>query len=211
MDHEDMIKVDASVRERCGTGSARALRARGLIPAVIYGKNRDPINISLSQVDFLKKCRTFPIFSKLIELCIGEKKEYVITKDIQKHPVSGAIAHVDFQFVDQDAEMKMEVPLVFLNEQKCVGVKRGGVINILHRSLIIRCSPHHIPKSLEVDLIDVAIGHSLHVSDLKLPSTINVVMKEEDPVIATVVASGGGISEDAEEAAPASDIPEAGK
>ncbi|MDB1135288.1 50S ribosomal protein L25/general stress protein Ctc [Candidatus Anaplasma sp. TIGMIC] len=199
MDHEDMIKVDASVRERCGTGSARALRAAGLIPAVIYGKGREPMNISLHYVDFLKKCRSFSIFSKLIELCIGKEKEYVITKDIQKHPVSGMITHVDFQFVDRNSEMKIEVPLVFLNENKCAGVKQGGVLNVMHRSLLIRCSPDHIPKNIEVDLLDVAIGHSLHVSDLKLPSTMNVVMKEEDPVI-LAVSSSDETTESAEEA-----------
>ena len=188
MDHDDMIKVDASVRETCGTGSARALRTAGFIPAVIYGKNRNPMNIYLSHGSFLQKCRTFSIFSKLIELNIGDTKEYVIAKHVQKHPVSGSIIHADFQFVDKDAEIKIEVPLEFVNEQKCVGVKRGGVLNVLHRSLLIRCSPNLIPKSLQVDLLELSIGHSLHVSDLKLPSTIHVVMKEEDPVIVTVSA-----------------------
>ena len=210
MDHDDMIKVDASVREKCGTGSARALRAAGFIPAVIYGKNRDPMNIYLSQGDFLKKCRAFSIFSKLIELYVGDKREYVLTKEIQKHPVSGAITHVDFQFVDQNAEIKIEVPLVFLNEQKCVGVKRGGVLNILHRSLLVRCPPNSIPKALEVDLLDLAMGHSLHVSDLQLPNDIHVVMKEEDPVIATISAVETAV-EETEQAAPTEDDTPAGQ
>ncbi|WP_169193525.1 50S ribosomal protein L25/general stress protein Ctc [Anaplasma platys] len=210
MDHDDMIKVDASVREKCGTGSARALRAAGFIPAVIYGKNRDPMNIYLSQGDFLKKCRTFSIFSKLIELYVGNKREYVLTKEIQKHPVSGAITHVDFQFVDQNAEIKIEVPLVFLNEQKCIGVKRGGVLNVLHRSLLVRCTPNSIPKALEVDLLDLSMGHSLHVSDLKLADNIHVVMKEEDPVLVTVSASETAV-EESEAAAPTDDSQPAGQ
>ena len=201
MDHDDMIKVDASVRGTCGTGSARALRTAGFIPAVIYGKNRDPMNIYLSHGSFLQKCRTFSIFSKLIELYIGDKKEYAIVKHVQKHPVNGTIIHADFQFVDRDAEIKIEVPLVFINEQKCIGVKRGGVLNVLHRSLLIRCSPNLIPKSLEVDLLDLSIGHSLHVSDLKLPSSIHVVMKEENPVIVAVSAAEEATDEKVEVAA----------
>ncbi|AXW84602.1 50S ribosomal protein L25/general stress protein Ctc [Anaplasma marginale] len=201
MSHGDTIRVDASVRAKCGTGSARALRAAGLIPAVVYGKNRDAINISLSHADFLKKCRTLPIFSQLIKLCIDGKEEFALTKEIQKHPVSGAVSHVDFQFVDRDAEIKVEVPLVFLNEQKCAGVKLGGALNILHRSLLIRCAPDAIPQSLEVDLLDLAIGHSIHVSDLALPETMQVAMKEENPVIASVSATAA-VEEAKEDGAP---------
>ncbi|MCU7611220.1 50S ribosomal protein L25/general stress protein Ctc [Anaplasma capra] len=204
MGHGDMIVVEASVRAKCGTGSARALRAAGSIPAVVYGKDRTPVHIALSYSDFLKKCRTLPVFSQLIRLSIDGKEEYVLTKEIQKHPVSGAIAHVDFQFVDKGTEIKVEVPLVFLNEQKCAGVKLGGALNILHRSLLIRCAPDAIPQSLEVDLLDLGIGHSIHVSDLKLHGSTQVVMKEENPVIASV-------SSTATEAEPAEEDGAAGE
>ncbi|MGN7678391.1 MAG: 50S ribosomal protein L25/general stress protein Ctc [Anaplasma sp.] len=205
MDRGDMIRVDASVRTKCGTGSARALRAAGLIPAVIYGKGRDPISISLSQKDFLKECRSGPIFSKLVQLCIDGKEEYALTKAIQKHPVSGTAVHVDFQFVDRSTEIKVEVPLVFLNEQKCAGVKFGGVLNVLHRSLLVRCAPDAIPQSFEVDLLELGIGHSIHASDLALPESIQLAMKEENPVIASVSA----VSVEAEEKATESEGGEA--
>ncbi|ASI48018.1 MAG: 50S ribosomal protein L25/general stress protein Ctc [Anaplasma ovis] len=210
MGHGNTIRVDASVRAKCGTGSARALRAAGFIPAVVYGKNRAAVNISLSHSDFLKKCRTLPIFSQLIKLCIDGKEEFALTKEIQKHPVSGTISHVDFQFVDRDAEIKVEVPLVFLNEQKCAGVKLGGALNILHRSLLIRCAPDAIPQNFEVDLLDLAIGHSIHVSDLALPKTMQVAMKEENPVIASV-SSVTAAEEEKEEAATAAEEPAQGQ
>ena len=211
MDHGDMVVMNASVRSKCGTGSARALRSAGLIPAVVYGGDRDPVSISLSHGDFLKQCRMFSIYSRIIELHIADSKpgkEYVVVKSVQKHPVSGGVLHVDFQFVEPSAEVKIEVPIVFLNEQKCAGVKRGGVLNVLHRSLTVMCSPHNIPKPLEVDLIDLSIGHSLHVSDLTLPKEIKrVAMNEDNPVIVTLSgassSSGGEVEESSTSDAPA--------
>ncbi|MGN7661268.1 MAG: 50S ribosomal protein L25/general stress protein Ctc [Anaplasma sp.] len=202
MDHEDMVRVDASVRAGCGTSSARALRAAGLMPAVVYGKGRDPISISLSQKDFLRECRAGPILSKLVQLCIDGREEYALIKAIQKHPVSGTAVHVDFQFVDRSTEVKVEVPLVFLNEQKCAGVRFGGVLNILQRSLLVRCAPDAIPQSFEVDLLELGTGHSIRVSDLALPESTQLAMREENPVIVSVSAASVEVEEkEGEEAA----------
>ncbi|CEI85079.1 50S ribosomal protein L25/general stress protein Ctc [Ehrlichia minasensis] len=186
MTDQGIVKINASLRENVGTGPARAVRRNGGIPAVVYGKNRDPLSVFLSDREFLSKYRSAALSTHLIELEIGDKKEYVLMRDVQKHPVTDRIQHVDFQFIDYGTEIKIEVPLIFTNEHKCIGVKRGGVLNILHRTLSIKCLPNAILQNIEIDLSDLTAGHSIHVSDLKLPPEINVVMKEHNPAIVTI-------------------------
>ncbi|WDM85301.1 50S ribosomal protein L25/general stress protein Ctc [Ehrlichia sp. JZT12] len=186
MTDQSIVKINASLRENVGTGPSRALRCNGSIPAVIYGKGRDPLSIFLSDREFLSKYRSAALSTHLIELEINNKKEYVLMRDIQKHPVTDRIQHVDFQFIDYGTEIKIEVPLIFINEHKCIGIKRGGVLNILHRTLSIKCSPSAILQNIEIDLSDLTAGHSIHVSDLKLPSEVNVVMKEDNPALVTI-------------------------
>ena len=186
MTDQGIVKINASLRENVGTGPARAVRRNGGIPAVVYGKNRDSLSVFLSDREFLSKHRSAALSTHLIELEIGDKKEYVLMRDVQKHPVTDRIQHVDFQFIDYGTEIKIEVPLIFTNEQKCTGVKRGGVLNILHRTLSIKCLPNAILQNIEIDLSDLTAGHSIHVSDLNLPPEINVVMKEHNPAIVTI-------------------------
>ncbi|GAT77931.1 50S ribosomal protein L25/general stress protein Ctc [Ehrlichia ruminantium] len=186
MTDQTIVKMNAELRNSVGTGPSRALRRNGTIPAVVYGKHRNPLSIYLSDREFLSKYRSAALSTHLIELEIGEKKEYVLMRDIQKHPVTDRIQHVDFQFIDHGTEIKIEVPLIFVNEQKCVGVKKGGVLNILHRTLHIKCLPNAILQSIEVDLANLTIGHSIHVSDLNLPSEVTVVMKEHNPTLVTI-------------------------
>ncbi|KJV69291.1 50S ribosomal protein L25/general stress protein Ctc [Candidatus Neoehrlichia procyonis] len=186
MIEQNIIKINAYTRLSIGTGPSRALRRNGMIPAVIYGKGRNPISISLPYKDFLSKCRLFSLTTHLIELEIDNIKEYVLLRDIQKHPVSDIIQHVDFQFVGKNTEVKVDVPISLLNEHKCIGVKRGGTLNILHRTLSLKCSPQAIPQAIEIDLSDLAVGHSIHVSDLNLPDAVTVIMKEEDSAIVTI-------------------------
>ena len=186
MTDQGIVKINASLRENVGTGPSRALRLSGEIPAVVYGKGRESLSISLSGREFLSKYRSAALSTHLIELEIDNKKEYVLMRDVQKHPVTDRIQHVDFQFIDYGTEIKIEVPLIFTNEQKCVGIKRGGVLNILHRTLSIKCSPNAILQNIEIDLSDLTAGHSIHVSDLNLPPEVNVVMKEHNPAIVTI-------------------------
>ncbi|GAT79111.1 50S ribosomal protein L25/general stress protein Ctc [Ehrlichia ruminantium] len=186
MTDQTIVKMNAELRNSVGTGPSRTLRRNGAIPAVVYGKHRNPLSIYLSDREFLSKYRSAALSTHLIELEIGEKKEYVLMRDIQKHPVTDRIQHVDFQFIDHGTEIKIEVPLIFVNEQRCVGVKKGGVLNILHRTLHIKCLPNAILQSIEVDLANLTIGHSIHVSDLNLPSEVTVVMKEHNPTLVTI-------------------------
>ncbi|AHX04241.1 50S ribosomal protein L25/general stress protein Ctc [Ehrlichia japonica] len=186
MTDQGIVKINASLRKDVGTGPSRALRLSGEIPAVIYGKDRDSLSVSLSDREFLSKYRSAALSTHLIELEIDNKKEYVLMRDVQKHPVTDRIQHVDFQFIDYGVEIKIEVPLIFTNEQKCIGIKRGGVLNILHRTLSIKCSPNAILQNIEIDLSDLTAGHSIHVSDLNLPPEVNVVMKEHNPAIVTI-------------------------
>ncbi|QGR02180.1 50S ribosomal protein L25/general stress protein Ctc [Ehrlichia ruminantium] len=192
MTDQTIVKMNAELRCNVGTGPSRALRRSGAIPAVVYGKHRDSLSIFLSDREFLSKYRSAALSTHLIELEIGDKKEYVLMRDIQKHPVTDRIQHVDFQFIDHGAEIKIEVPLIFINEQKCIGVKKGGVLNILHRTLHIKCLPNAILQSIEVDLANLTIGHSIHVSNLNLPPEISVVMKEHDPTLVTISGTSSG-------------------
>ena len=186
MTDQSIVKINASLRENVGTGPSRALRCNGSIPAIIYGKGRDPLSISLSDREFLSKYRSATLSTHLIELEIDNKKEYVLMRDVQKHPVTDRIQHIDFQFIDYGTEIKIEVPLTFINEQKCIGIKRGGVLNILHRTLSIKCSPNAILQNIEIDLSNLTAGYSIHVSDLNLPPEVHVAMKEDNPALVTI-------------------------
>mgnify|MGYP000367217289 CR=1 FL=1 len=192
MTTQDVLEIKATMRDGpFGTGSARAIRRAGRIPAVAYG-NRENFAFSICANDFKKKRRAASLKSgslltHLIQLDIENgQKRYAIVKRMQRHVVKGEVTHVDFLLVDINQKTKVEVPVVLLNEHSCPGVKKGGVINLLHNTLTVECIPTDIPEHIEIDLSHLTIGHSIHVSDLSLPSGIAVVMREENPPVLTV-------------------------
>ncbi len=180
MAQQEIVTINAELRDVTKTKAMYSLREKGYIPAVIYGKGHDNVNLTLSTKEFTKKYKLGSLSAHVIELNISGKKEYALVRSIQWHMVKDTIQHVDFQFVDKDGEVKIDIPLLFVNESKSPGIKLGGGLNILCRSITVKSSLDRIPQAIEVDLSDKMIGQSIHISDVKLPEGVKLAAHEEE-------------------------------
>ncbi|NBN63261.1 50S ribosomal protein L25/general stress protein Ctc [Microvirga tunisiensis] len=191
------FELKASVRNRVGKGAARALRREGLIPAVIYGDKKAalPITIPLKETTLALHKGGFLTHISTIEV-EGEKHQ-VIAKDYQLHPVRDELVHVDFLRVSADAKLTVEIPVHFLNQDTCPGLKAGGVLNIVRHAVEMIVPALSIPEFIEVDLAKAKIGDSLHISAVKVPEGCHPTITDRDFTIATIAAPAGGVKEDA--------------
>ena len=194
----DIILIAAEKRERAGKGVARALRREGLVPAVIYGDNKDPVGVSLSRKDFTKLYNTGRLMSTLIDIEVEGKKTRVLTRDLQLHPVRDDIMHADFLRHSKGTKIAVEVQVNFLNEETCPGLKSGGVLNVVRYTVELNCPADSIPDEIEVDLEKVQMGDSVHISDIDLPEGVVPVISDRDFTIATIAVPAGGAGDDAE-------------
>ena len=169
--------LQAKGREETGKGASRRLRRlAGELPAIVYGGKKDPVQIKLVLKDVTKSLENEAFFSHIIGLEIDGKSEDVILKDLQRHPAKGWIMHMDFLRVNKDTKLQTKVPLHFINEESCVGVKvGGGLISRTMTELDIMCLPKDLPEYLEVDMANVEIGTTLHISDITLPKGVESV------------------------------------
>lgn len=185
----DIVSLPAEMREGVGTGSARALRREGKVPATIYGAGKKPLSVAVAEKEMTKYYRLPQFITQVFELEIGEKKHKVLPKAIQLHPVKEVVRHVDFVFLEKDMQ-KMKVPVVFKNKESCLGVKRGGYFNTVQRALEISCPVNALPRKLEIDVINHPVGSRIKAGDLKLPEGAKLHI---DPkfVIANIIGKRG--------------------
>ncbi|WP_347332088.1 50S ribosomal protein L25/general stress protein Ctc [Marinimicrobium locisalis] len=171
------FKLNAEAREDLGKGASRRLRRlEGKVPAIVYGGKKKPAPIMLSQKELTKQLESEAFFSHIIELNIDGKAENVILKDLQRDPARGFTKHADFQRVSKTTKLHTSVPLHFLNEETAKGVKvQGGKIVHNMVQLEVTCLPADLPEYIEVDVADLELGSSLHISDLKLPKGVESV------------------------------------
>jgi len=192
----ETIELKALARESVGKGAARATRREGRVPAVIYGDKKKPEPISLDYVDVLKAVNNTQFLSTIFVIDVeGADKTRVIPRDIQFDVVKDFPMHVDFQRMAKDARLVVEVPVRFINEENCVGLKRGGALNIVRHEIEISCQSDNIPEYLEADIEDVDIGASLHVSKIVLPQGAELTTTDRDFTIASIT---GHVSDDSE-------------
>jgi large subunit ribosomal protein L25 len=183
----ETVELKAKPRERAGKGAARATRREGRVPAVIYGDKKDPELISLDYVDVLKAVSTGQFLSHVCTVDVeGKGKNVVLPRDVQFDPVRDFPVHIDFLRIAKGAKIVVEVPVHFLNEDKCVGLKRGGALNIVRHEVAIHCPADAIPEFIEIDITDLDIGHSLHASALKLPKNVELTITDRDFTVVTV-------------------------
>lgn len=190
-----------------GKGSSRRLRRlENLVPGIVYGGNAEPVQISIAQNILIKALEDEAFYASVIDLTIDGKKQQVILKDLQRHPAKPIILHADFMRVDAKTEIVVNVPLHFVNEDKCVGVKmQSGKIMHEASEVEVRCLPKDLPEFIEVDMTEVEAGTVLHISDLTLPkgvtSTQLALGEGHDLPIAGVKKPGGpqAASEEGEE------------
>ncbi|MGL9732551.1 MAG: 50S ribosomal protein L25/general stress protein Ctc [Wolbachia sp.] len=196
MAHQEMVTINAELRNVTKTKAMYPLREKGYIPAVIYGKGHDNVNLILSSKEFTKQYKSGSLSAHVIKLNISGKKEYALVRDIQWHVIKDTVQHIDFQFVDKGGEIKIDIPLSFINESKSPGINLGGVLNVLCRSIAVKCSPNKIPQAIEVDLSGKMIGQSIHINDVKLPEGIKLAAHEEENfTVVTISAADSNIEE----------------
>ena len=176
-----------AARDRAGKGAARAERRAGRIPAVIYGGKADPVLISVEPKSLLREINSGQLFSTVYTLDIG-KGERVLPRDVQYHPVTDRALHIDFLRVTTDTKLAVEVAVKFINEEECPGLKRGGVLNIVRRTVEFFCRVDDIPNEIEIDLSGLEIGDGVHISMVKLPDGVEPTITGRDFTIATIAA-----------------------
>ena len=168
--------VDAEPRADMGKGASRRLRRIGKVPAIIYGGKEEPTTISVDQNKMIHNLENEAFFSHIITINLEGKKLKTILRDLQRHPAKPILLHMDFQRVSEDQAVHIHVPLHFLGEDVCPGVKQsGGAISHNMIEIEVACLPKDIPEFIEVDVSELNIGDSLHLTDLKLPEGITIL------------------------------------
>ncbi|MBN4075265.1 MAG: 50S ribosomal protein L25/general stress protein Ctc [SAR86 cluster bacterium] len=176
MSKNDFI-LEASPRTDVGKGASRRLRRlAGDIPAIIYGAGKEPTAITIPHKDIMKAVENEAFFSHIITVKVDGKDESVVIKALQRHPAKPRILHADFLRVSADQAIAVKVPLHFVNEDQCVGVKlEGGIINHMINELEISCLPGNLPEYIEVFMAELKVGESIHISDLALPEGVTSI------------------------------------
>ena len=181
-------QLNVQLREATGKGSSRALRREGRVPAVLYGGKDVPVHFSLDPIQLDKELHSTGFLSKIFEIPLEGKKEKALARAVQFHPVTDRPLHVDFLRVSKDEKITVAVPLQFINELNCPGIKRGGVLNILIHNLEVISDIDHIPSSVEIDLAGLEIHDTIHLKNMKLPEGVVAAHPERDNDIANIVA-----------------------
>jgi large subunit ribosomal protein L25 len=196
------IEISATTRKVQGTGASRRLRKANLVPGIIYGTG-EPSMIELEHNTLYYALRNEAFHASILTLELDGKKESVLLRDFQMHPFRQQVQHIDFQRVDANKKIHMKVPLHFVNAEEAPGVKtNGGIISHVLNELEIVCLPADLPASIEVDLSSLDLGHSIHVSDIKLPKGNEVATHHHaGDAVATVQVPRGAVEAAAEAAA----------
>ena len=197
-------ELNAESRTELGKGASRRLRRSGRVPGTVYGAGKDPQSISLSHDEVLHRLDHEAFYSSVLTLNVDAQGEQVVVKDLQRHPYKPDILHIDFQRIDEKQKITMRVPLHFINEQQCVGVKSGGgVISRIMTELEISCLPGDLPEYIDVDMADLELGDTVHLSDIVLPEGVEIyaLLSGGDATasVATVSLPKGMMEEEEEE------------
>ncbi len=180
--------IPAELREDQGKGASRRLRREGLVPGIIYGAGRDPRALQIPHNFLLKALENETFYTSLLEIDASGRKQRVILRDVQRHPYKQQVMHIDFQRVSDDEQLRISVPLHFLNEDQSPAGRQAGVV-ISHNvnEVEINCLPKDLPEYLEVDLADMDVGTIIHLSDVTLPEGVEIIAlsHDDDAVVAT--------------------------
>jgi large subunit ribosomal protein L25 len=196
-------EIKASVRTRPGTGGAREVRRQAGVPAIIYGNGSTPQSVAVPSHELGILISRGRFLSTVIELEVEGNKTKVIPRDVQVDPVSGRPVHVDFQRVDANSRIRVNVPVRFVNEALSPGLKRGGVLNIVRHEVEVLAPADNIPQLFEFSLEGIEIGRSIHISAIQLPEGVEPTIKGRDFTVATIGGRKG--EEEAAAGAPAAE------
>jgi large subunit ribosomal protein L25 len=170
------FEFGAEAREKQGKGASRRLRRAGLVPAIMYGGKGEPSNLSVNHQKLMLLLDNERFYSSILGVRIGEQVQPVILKDVQRHPAKNAVVHIDLQRVLDNEKIRMRVPLHFSGEAGSVGVKQqGGLVSHNRSDVEVLCLPKDLPEFIAVDVSELALNQSLHLSDLKLAPGVELV------------------------------------
>jgi large subunit ribosomal protein L25 len=189
--------LKAEERAITGTGPARALRRRNMVPAIIYGAGKTEVLFAVPEKEMTMQYHKQGFLSHVFDIEVGKKTYRALPKSIQLHPVTDTIEHIDFIHINENEKIKINVTLHFINEDKCPGIKQGGILNVARHDIEIYCLPSNIPEAIAIDIAEVELGKSIHVSDLKLPKGVEVKL-DDSTTIATVAAGKVASTDDKE-------------
>ncbi|CAI8865871.1 50S ribosomal protein L25/general stress protein Ctc [Methylocaldum szegediense] len=194
---------EAESRAGVGKREARRLRRAGKVPAVMYGGGAEPIGLVLDHNKVVKGLENEAIYSHVLTIKVDGREEKAILKGLQRHPSKPIVMHLDFQRVSGKEKIRVHVPLRFINQDSSVGVKKGGVVTHNLVDVEVACTPDRLPEYIEVDLAQVDIGQSVHLSDLQVAEGVEILAlaqgPEHDLPVATI--QSGKVGEESESTA----------
>jgi large subunit ribosomal protein L25 len=185
-----VLELKATVRPKGGKGAARAARRSGNVPGVIYGDNKPPILVQIDHAELRKRIYAGRFLTTLFHVDVDGTKHRVIPRDFQLDPIKDQPVHVDFLRVAEGALIRVNVAVHVLNAEQSPGVKRGGAVNVVTHTVQVMCPAESIPTAIDVDISDVDINHSKHLSDVKLPPNVRVIAQGDITLVTVVPPSG---------------------
>ena len=197
----ELFTLDAEVRTDLGKGASRRLRHANKVPAILYGEGKDPISLTLAHNKVFRAQEEEAFYSSVLTLNVDGKKVDCLLKDMQRHPFKPLVMHMDFMRINAKNEVSVNVPVHFINEEAVV--KKGGVIAHHIAEISISCLPGDLPEFIEVDVADLEVGQTLHLSDVKLPKgvTSDELAKGEDHDQAVATANTPKVESSADDEA----------
>jgi large subunit ribosomal protein L25 len=198
----EITTLSAERRVRAGKGAARATRRAGRVPGIIYGGDQEPVPISLEPRELSRALAKRGFLATVAEVTVDGAVHRALPRDVQYHPVSDAPLHVDFMRVGADTRVTVTVPVVFINPELSIGLRRGGILNIVRHGIAVICQVDNIPEKLVVDLDGLDIGDSVHISAVTFPPGSRPTITDRDFTIASIAASSA-VREEAAAAASA--------
>ena len=184
----DTLTLSAETRERAGKGASRAMRREGRVPAVVYGNKQEPLSIHVEEKALVKMLNTGHFMNSVVMINGAGEAIRTLPKDVQFHPVNDRPLHVDFLRIGEHTSVHVNVPVVFTNEDKAPGIKRGGVLNVVRHDLELICDAAEIPDEIAISLEGLDVGASIHISSVTLPKGAKSAIEDRDFTIATIVA-----------------------
>ena len=198
----EIVTLSAERRARAGKGAARATRRMGRVPGIIYGGDQEPILISLEPRELSRALAKRGFLATVAEVKVDDAVHRTLPRDVQYHPATDEPLHVDFMRVGVDTQVTVTVPVAFINQELSIGLRRGGILNIVRHGIALVCQVDNIPEQLVVDLDGLDIGDSVHISAVTLPPGSRLTITDRDFTIASIAASSA-VREEAAAAASA--------
>ncbi|CUA83361.1 50S ribosomal protein L25/general stress protein Ctc [Pseudidiomarina woesei] len=194
--------IQAELRTDTGKGASRRLRREEKVPAILYGADKEAVSITVDHNKVNNMADHEAFYSHILTLVIDGKKHEAILKDVQRHPYKPKLTHLDFQRVVKGQKLHTHVPVHFVNEASAVGVKEEGGVVIHHIADVeVTCLPKDLPEFVEVDVANLKLGETLHLTDLNMPKGVELVelAKGEDHDQAVVSITAPRVEKEAEE------------